>query len=109
MILRNMFPERMKGGRNKVLEKLEKMAIIEQKEFDKNEKKVIKKEKKKNVKKFKGLLNDKTVMNDFKYFQKMDTATQKKVLSHMEEINIHTKVDKPYRIQLIESNIPYYV
>ena len=104
--LKKYVPGKNEKGRTKVLQKLEKMAIKEQKEIEKKEKKAEKKEKQKNMKKFKGLLNDKNVMNDFKYFQKMDNDTQKKVLSHMEEINSHTKIDKPYRIQLIEADIP---
>ena len=104
--LKKYVPGKNEKGRNKVLEKLEKMAIKEQKEIEKKEKKMAKKEKQKNLKKFKGLLNDKNVMNDFKYFQKMDNDTQKKILTHIEEINSHTKIDKPYRIQLIEANIP---
>ena len=104
--LKKYVPGKNEKGRIKVLEKLEKMAIKEQKEIEKKEKKMAKKEKQKNMKKFKGLLNDKNVMNDFKYFQKMDNETQKKILTHMEEINSHTKIDKPYRIQLIEADIP---
>ena len=104
--LKKYVPGKNEKGRTKVLEKLEKMAIKEQKEIVKKEKKEVKKNKKKNMKTFKKLLNDKNIMNDFKYFEKMDINDQKKILAHVEEINSHTKVDKPYRIQLIESSIP---
>ena len=104
--LKKYVPGKNEKGRTKVLEKLEKMAIKEQREIVKREKKEEKKSKKKNMKTFKKLLNDKNIINDFKYFEKMDISDQKKILAQVEEINSHTKVDKPYRIQLIESSIP---
>jgi len=104
--LKKYVPGKNEKGRTKVLQNLEKIAIKEQKLIEKKEKKEKKKIKEKNMKTFKGLLNDKDIMNDFKYFQKMDVETQKKILSQVEEINQYTKLDKPYRIQLIESNIP---
>jgi ATP-dependent Lon protease len=56
--------------------------------------------------KFKSLLKSKIPTNEFKYFNNLNTEQQKIVLKKMKELNEYDKVDVPYKIQLIESNIP---
>ena len=66
-----------------------------------------KKRKYKNTLKFRTLLQQKNVMNDLNYFQeKMSLEEQNTVLKQMEEINSIIDIDKPYRLALLEANIP---
>ena len=52
------------------------------------------------------LLREKNVMNDFKYFKKLDLNVQEKILTKLKDINSFSNIEKPYRIALIESDIP---
>jgi ATP-dependent Lon protease len=68
---------------------------------------VAKKLKFKNALKFKELLQQKNVMNDLNYFQeKMSLAEQEVVLRQMEEIKSIIDIEKPYRLALLEAEIP---
>uniref|UniRef100_A0A6C0CUA9 Uncharacterized protein n=1 Tax=viral metagenome TaxID=1070528 RepID=A0A6C0CUA9_9ZZZZ len=74
-----------------------------------NKKKKAKKEKKqkaKNSRIFKRVIRDKNTMNDFKFFEKLETEEQKKIIKEVREINKISRVEKPYRMTLLESNIP---
>jgi len=51
-------------------------------------------------------MREKNVMNDFKYFRGMSVENQKMILKKLKEINKYSDVDKPYRLSLIESDIP---
>ena len=65
-----------------------------------------KKQKQKNGRIFKKLIRDKNTMNDFTFFGNMETAEQIKVIKEVREINKIMRVEKPYRMTLLESNIP---
>jgi len=72
-----------------------------------------KKEEKKNIKVkdrndriFKRILRDKNTMNDFEFFEKLEIDQQKKIIKELREINKITRVEKPYRLTLLEANIP---
>jgi ATP-dependent Lon protease len=66
-----------------------------------------KKQKGKNTRKFKTLLREKNVMNDVKFFKENMTQQQQQiVIKQMEEIKKFSDVEKPYRLQLLEANIP---
>ena len=45
-------------------------------------------------------------MNDFAFFQRMEVTEQKKIIKELREINKITRIEKPYRITLLESTIP---
>ena len=45
-------------------------------------------------------------MNDFSFFDKMETENQKKVIKELKEINKIIRVEKPYRLTLLESTMP---
>ena len=64
------------------------------------------KQKKDNCNLFKKQLRDKNKMNDFAFFQKMDIEPQKKIIRELREINAITRIEKPYKLTLLESNIP---
>jgi ATP-dependent Lon protease len=71
----------------------------------KQEKK-IKKQKDRNDRIFKRILRDKNTMNDFEFFEKLEIDQQKKIIKELKEINKITRVEKPYRLTLLEANIP---
>jgi ATP-dependent Lon protease len=70
-----------------------------------NEKKD-KKQKNKNNRIFRKLLSDKNAMNDFSFYDKLEIENQKKLIKELREINKITRIEKPYRVSLLESNIP---
>jgi ATP-dependent Lon protease len=78
-----------------------KMEVNKQKQ-EKREKKV----KARNGRIFKKILRDKNTMNDFEFYDKLETEQQKKIIKELREINKITRIEKPYRLTLLESNIP---
>ena len=72
----------------------------------KKELKKLKKEKARNDRIFRRILRDKNTMNDFDFFEKMDIESQKKIIKELREINKVTRIEKPYRLTLLESDIP---
>jgi len=79
----------------------EKMAANKEKQ----EKKV-KKEKARNGRIFKKILRDKNTMNDFEFYDKLETSQQKKIIKELREINKITRIEKPYRLTLLDSDMP---
>ena len=76
-------------------------------EFTKTQEKRNKKKKLKNTKKFSNLLKEKNVMNDVRFFKEnMSHEQQLNVIKQIEEIKKFSDVEKPYRLLLIESDIP---
>jgi ATP-dependent Lon protease len=76
-----------------------------QKEILKLEKKT-KKQKQKNSRIFKKIIKDKNTMNDLSFYEKLDSQQQHKIIKELRQINKITRIEKPYRITLLESNIP---
>jgi hypothetical protein len=68
--------------------------------------KKIQKQKDKHERIFRKILSDKNTMNDCTFFTKMDAPEQKKIIKELREINRITRIEKPYRLTLLESNIP---
>jgi ATP-dependent Lon protease len=80
---------------------------------EQNVQKIEKKEERKNVKRqdkntriFRKIVKDKNTMNDFEFFNKLQVAEQKKIIKELREINKITRVEKPYRLTLLESDMP---
>ena len=67
-----------------------------------------KKYKERNMRIFKKIVKDKNTMNDFSFYEKLEISEQKKILKELREINKITRVEKPYRMTLLESNIPVH-
>jgi ATP-dependent Lon protease len=65
-----------------------------------------KKEKARNSRIFKRILRDKNTTNDFEFYDKLETSQQNKIIKELREINKITRVEKPYRLTLLESDIP---
>ena len=75
--------------------------------LEKNKKqKKQKKQKAKNLRIFKKILKDKNTMNDFSFYDKLELENQKKLIKELREINKITRIEKPYRMTLLESEIP---
>ena len=93
-------------GKKAMIAQLDKMSKATERKQKEKEKEKMKKEKNKNVGKLRKMLREKNVMNDFKYFKDMNIDNQRKILQKLKEVNQFTNVDKPYRLSLIESDIP---
>ena len=75
----------------------------------KHEKKVKRKEKKhqeKNGRIFKKLVKDKNTNNDFEFFGKLEVEGQKKIIKELRDINKLIRIEKPYRLTLLEADMP---
>jgi ATP-dependent Lon protease len=67
----------------------------------------IKRQRLNNAKEFRKLLLEKDNLNDLKFFKdNMDIDNQEKLIQELKNINEVSTVDKPYRIILLESDIP---
>jgi ATP-dependent Lon protease len=64
------------------------------------------KQKKKNVRIFKKIISDKHTMNDFQFYEKLELDHQKKLIKELKEINKISRVEKPYRMTLLDSDMP---
>ena len=64
------------------------------------------KQRERNERIFRKIIKNKNMMNDNQYFVKLNIEEQKKVIKQIKEINNITSTDKPYRLSLIESDIP---
>jgi ATP-dependent Lon protease len=65
-----------------------------------------KKTQERNVRIFRKIVRDKNTMNDFDFFQKLEIDHQKKIIKELREINKITRVEKPYRLSLLDSDMP---
>ena len=73
-----------------------------------NIKKLVKKTRSKNAKNYHELISQtKKTTNEIDYFKKnLSNKEQLKVMNDLKEINSHIQVDKPYRVSLLETQIP---
>jgi ATP-dependent Lon protease len=88
---------------------IQKCIDVYEEEVKMSRKKLQKKEKKqkdKNLRIFKKIIKDKNTMNDFSFYEKLETDNQKKIIKELREINKITRIEKPYRMTLLESDIP---
>ena len=96
-----------KEKKNKSILKMISKMDEREKNYNKGLEKHVSKQKKKNTQKLTSLMSDKSVMNDVKYFhEKMTIEQQHTVLKQMVEIKTHCSVDKPYRLSLLDADIP---
>ncbi len=94
---------------NGVMKSIMKEVSTLEKKHKKEEEKKTKKLRGKNTVKFRKLLRDKNVMNDTKFFEtKMSVEQQELVLKQIEEVRKHSDVDKPYRLAVLDADIPIH-
>jgi ATP-dependent Lon protease len=81
--------------------------IKKEKEYKDREEKRLRNQQRRHVKQFKKMLRKKNSTNDLKYFKDhLSTDEQTAVLKELEHLNKLTITDKPYRLALLQSNIP---
>jgi len=97
---------RKEKGKNAMAKHFQSLAEAAEKEAKKKEKQDNDKLKEKNVMKLRKLFRTKGPANDFKFFRDMGLQAQKHIIEQLKEVNNYTNVDKPYRIALLESDIP---
>lgn len=88
---------------------IQKCIDVYEKEMKAQKAKTEKKEKKqkaKNLRIFRKIIKDKNTMNDFSFYEKLEMGNQKNIIKELREINKITRIEKPYRITLLESTIP---
>ena len=96
-----------KNPKNKIALEGIKDLELKEKKIKKQIDKKFKHQKTKNTKKFKDLINNKNLINDYKFFQQqLSIEEQEKLINEVEEINKVNIVQKPYRLTLLESDIP---
>ena len=94
------------GNKSETINEFIKICENKEKNIKKKEQKKIQKQKEKNERIFKKILSDKNTMNDYTFFSKMEPVQQIKIIKELREINRITRIEKPYRLTLLESNIP---
>ena len=88
---------------------IQKCIDVYEDEIKMSKKRLQKKEKKqkdKNLRIFRKIIRDKNTMNDFSFYEKLEIENQKKIIKELREINKITRIEKPYRMTLLESDIP---
>lgn len=96
--------EKSKG--NKMIAECIKVCEKELKIKRKRHEKKIQKTKEKHERIFRRVVRDKNPMNDFTFFNKLEPVEQKKIIKEVREINKITRIEKPYRLTLLEAEIP---
>ena len=95
-----------KHSSNKTIKKCIELCEEEIEKAKKIKDKKDKKYKDKNSRIFKKIIKDKNTTNDFSFFNKLEIEEQKKIIKELKEINKLVRIEKPYRMTLLESNIP---
>lgn len=93
-------------NKNKSILKCIEMCKSEIETCKKQMEKKTKKHREKNSRIFRKIIRDKNAMNDVDFFNKLNMEEQKKIIKELREINKVTRIEKPYRMSLLESNIP---
>lgn len=86
----------------KCVERCEAELMAEERKKTKKEKK----QKAKQLRIFRKIMMDKNAMNDFSFYEKLDCEHQKHLIKELREVNKVMRVEKPYRISLLEADIP---
>jgi len=105
-VLKNLKELLEKNPKDKSIQKCIETYESDIRKQEENKKKKDKKTKDKNMRIFRKILRDKNTNNDFTFYEKLDIENQKKIISELREINKITRIEKPYRITLLESKIP---
>jgi hypothetical protein len=105
-ILNQLKELQSKNPNDKSINKCIEMYKTDSKKQKKKKERKVKKEKERNSRIFKKILRDKNTMNDFDFYDKLDSEQQKKIIKELREINKLIRVEKPYRLTLLESDIP---
>ena len=91
---------------NKTISKCLEICKRDLEEDRKRTEKRTRKQRAKHSRIFKKIIRDKNTMNDLVFFNKMDVIQQKTIIKELREINNDIRVEKPYRMTLLESSMP---
>ena len=91
---------------NKTISKCIEICKRDFEEDRKRSEKRTRKQRAKHARIFKKIIRDKNTMNDLVFFNKMDVVQQKTIIKELREINSDIRVEKPYRMTLLESSMP---
>ena len=105
-ILNNLKELLLKNPQDKSIQKCINIYELDIKNKELRVNKKNKKQKDKNMRIFKKIIKDKNTMNDFIFYEKLPLTEQIKIIKELKEINKITRIEKPYRMTLLESNIP---
>ena len=105
--LKGLIDEKKNGkSKKRLIKKFEKYSNAYEKTIKEKKEKEDNKNKQKNSLTFRNLIKEKSVSNDFVYFKKLPLKEQNLIIENLKCIRKHTHVEKPYRLSLIESEIP---
>lgn len=107
--IRRLLPqlEAEQGKDSKVAAAIRETLNGIEKDFDKKKERKEKKVRSDNTKKFASMLKEKNMLNDTKFFkEKLTVVEQAKVLKELEAVMQHCHIDKPYRLTLLDTDIP---
>jgi ATP-dependent Lon protease len=96
----------LKNPEDKSIKKCMTVYENSMKENDRKNKKKELKQKTKNMRIFRKIIKDKNLMNDFSFYEKLDLNTQNKLIKELKELNKIMRIEKPYRMTLLEADIP---
>jgi ATP-dependent Lon protease len=91
---------------NKTIGKCLEICKRDLEEDRKRSEKKTRKQRAKHSRIFKKIIRDKNTMNDLVFFNKMEVVQQKTIIKELREINNDIRVEKPYRMTLLESSMP---
>ena len=95
-----------KNPRDKSIKKCIDVYELEISKDKKHKDKKEQKQKDKNLRIFRKIIKDKNTMNDFACYEKLELVKQKHLIKELREINKLVRIEKPYRMTLLESSIP---
>ena len=104
--LKGVLEKKKIKGKSSMIKQFEDLVMKQEKKIAKTQKEEDKKNKLINNRTFKKLLHSRNVMCDFKYFRNLSLEKQQIILEQMKEIYTHSQLTKPYRITLLETDIP---
>ena len=106
-ILLNELKLLLQKNNNPTLKRCIENCEEEIKQSERKTEKKQKKQKQKNARIFKKILRDKNTMNDYAFFEKMNMEDQLKIIKEVREINKIGRIEKPYRMTILQSDIPH--
>ena len=104
--LKMLIEAKKNNGKRGLMKKLDELVKAQEKKDAKKLKEEEKKQKITNVKLYKKLMHTPNVMCDYKYFRNLPVSKQKIILEQMKDIKKHYQLKKPYRINLLETDMP---
>ena len=104
--LKMLIEAKKTNGKRGLMKKFDELVKAQEKKDAKKQKEEEKKEKITNIKLYRKLMHTPNVMCDYKYFRNLAVPKQKIILEQMKDIKKHSQLKKPYRINLLETDMP---